>query len=220
MDSPQAEPVIEPEKHEPEPAQIDPEQSEPAVKDPEIQLPEDDPGTGEPPINELEPDTEKSGEPDAPTPLTEGTPSPDEPVAEPAPEEISAEDLLPEEPEVEAVAMGDAQLKAVLEAIIYVTDEPLTIEQICIAIEQPEDRVIEVLEILSAEYEKADRGLMIREVAGGFRIGTRLHIATDVEVVAVGLKLLHRHGRNRPLHTHFRRAGENKMGPSLQRSVS
>jgi len=95
------------------------------------------------------------------------------PEALSAPEAVSAEDLLPEEPAVAAVAMEDVQLKAVLEAIVYVTDEPLTLEQICTAIEQPRDRVIELLEQLAADYERPDRGLSIREVAGGFKMTTK-----------------------------------------------
>src|ERR1017187_661043 len=93
-----------------------------------------------------------------------------QPEAEPS---ISAEELLPEEEVVAAILMADAQLKAVLEAIVYVTDEPLTLDQICAAIEQPRDRVIDLLEQLAADYEKPDRGLSIREVAGGFKMATK-----------------------------------------------
>jgi len=86
---------------------------------------------------------------------------------------ISPEDLLPADAPAEAITMEDAKLKAVLEAIIYVTDEPLSLEQICIAIEQPRDRVIDLLEQLAADYEKPERGLSIREVAGGFKMSTK-----------------------------------------------
>src|SRR5271154_2051659 len=90
------------------------------------------------------------------------------------PQELfSAEDLLPDEPAAEAITMEDAKLKAVLEAIIYVTDEPLSLEQICDAIEQPRDRVIDLLEQLTADYEQPERGLGIREVAGGFKMSTK-----------------------------------------------
>jgi segregation and condensation protein B len=88
-------------------------------------------------------------------------------------EEILPEDLLPDEPPAAPFTMEDAKLKAVLEAIIYVTDEPLSLEQICIAVEQPRDRVIDVLEQLTADYEKPERGLSIREVAGGFKMATK-----------------------------------------------
>jgi segregation and condensation protein B len=86
---------------------------------------------------------------------------------------FSAEEFLSEEAPAEAITMEDAKLKAVLEAIIYVTDEPLSLDQICIAIEQPRDRVIDLLEQLAADYEKPERGLSIREVAGGFKMTTK-----------------------------------------------
>ncbi len=106
---------------------------------------------------------------------------PDETPAQqpdPQPEEIQPEDWLSgdapgEEPAAEVFTMEDAKLKAVLEAIIYVTDEPLSLEQICTAIEQPRDRVIELLEQLTADYERPERGLSIREIAGGFILTTK-----------------------------------------------
>jgi len=88
-------------------------------------------------------------------------------------ESFSADELFPAEPVPDAITMEDAKLKAVLEAIIYVTDEPLTLEQICTAIEQPRDRVIDLLEQLAADYERPERGLSIREIAGGFKMTTK-----------------------------------------------
>jgi segregation and condensation protein B len=87
--------------------------------------------------------------------------------------ELTAEDFLPEEPLTAAPPLEDSRLKAVLEAIIYITEEPLTLDQICAGIEQPKERVVALLEQLSAEYEREDRGLMIREVAGGLRMTTK-----------------------------------------------
>ncbi len=87
---------------------------------------------------------------------------------------FSAEEILGSEPEeVREATVEDAELRAVLEAIIYVTDEPLTIEQIAEAIEQPKERVAVLLEQLCAEFDKPERGLSIREVAGGFRMTTK-----------------------------------------------
>ncbi len=96
---------------------------------------------------------------------------------EPEEQSFSAEEFLASdmgaEPAADAITMEDAKLKAVLEAIIYVTDEPLSLEQICIAIEQPRDRVIDLLEQLTADYEQPERGLSIREIAGGFKMTTK-----------------------------------------------
>jgi segregation and condensation protein B len=97
-----------------------------------------------------------------------------DPSADPEPaEEPTEEQLFPEEPAAEPFTMEDAKLKAVLEAIIYVTDEPLSLDQICTAIEQPRDRVIDLLEQLTADYERPERGLSIREIAGGFMLTTK-----------------------------------------------
>src|SRR5579863_10587341 len=88
-------------------------------------------------------------------------------------ESLSPEELLPQEPVPGPFAMEDAKLKAVLEAIIYVTDEPLTLDQICTAIEQPRDRVTALLDQLTTDYERPERGLSIREIAGGFKMTTK-----------------------------------------------
>ena len=67
----------------------------------------------------------------------------------------------------------DAQLLAILEAIVYITDEPLTAQQISAAIEQPIDRVKRLLDELVEEYGKPEHGLSIREIAGGYKVATK-----------------------------------------------
>lgn len=67
----------------------------------------------------------------------------------------------------------DAPLRATLEAIVYITDEPLTLQQISAAISQPIDKVKRLLDDLVAEYEKPEHGLSIREVAGGYKMATK-----------------------------------------------
>ena len=69
--------------------------------------------------------------------------------------------------------LPDAQLRAVVEAVIYITDEPLSADQIATALEQPAARIGQVLEDLTAEYNKAEHGLTIREVAGGYKMSTK-----------------------------------------------
>jgi segregation and condensation protein B len=64
-------------------------------------------------------------------------------------------------------------LKAVIEAAIYITDEPLTAEQIASATEQPLDLVKEILRQLVKEYAAPDRGLSVRELAGGYKMSTK-----------------------------------------------
>lgn len=66
-----------------------------------------------------------------------------------------------------------ATLKAVIEAAIYITDEPLSSEQIATATGQPIERVKEILAQLVVEYSAPDRGLSVREVAGGYKLSTK-----------------------------------------------
>jgi segregation and condensation protein B len=86
-----------------------------------------------------------------------------------------------------------AALKAVIEAAIYITDEPLTAEQIATAVEQPLERVQALLNQLVAEYAAPDRGLSIREVAGGYKMATKAEhhesIRTFVKKLQAPLKL-------------------------------
>ena len=77
------------------------------------------------------------------------------------------------EPEQLELPENDAPLRAVLEAIVYITDEPLTLQQISAAIQQPIDRVKRALDALVAEYDKAEHGLSIREIAGGYKMSTK-----------------------------------------------
>lgn len=67
----------------------------------------------------------------------------------------------------------DPGLKAVVEAVVYVTDEPLTAQQIAAALERPEQEVARALAALTAEYDQPGRGLALRLIAGGYKMSTR-----------------------------------------------
>lgn len=87
---------------------------------------------------------------------------------------ISTEELLPEtELQPEQASADEAQIKAILEAIIYITEEPLTKPQIVAALNQPLELIEKLLSELTAEYEKPEHGLTVREVAGGYKITTK-----------------------------------------------
>ena len=84
-------------------------------------------------------------------------------------DEIDASQLTEERP----VENTDGQLKAILEAIVYVTDEPLSAQQMAAALERPIDVVKRLLDELVAEFAAAGHGLSIREVAGGYKMATK-----------------------------------------------
>jgi len=82
-------------------------------------------------------------------------------------------------PEVDAARK--AGVKAAVEAIVYVTEEPVTVAQIAAALSagaSPADEAVkqEVLQSLLAlqeDYRRDDRGLEIREIAGGYKMFTK-----------------------------------------------
>ncbi len=68
--------------------------------------------------------------------------------------------------------MTPETLKPILEALIYVAEEPLTRKQMAELLPEAAPEAIEIaLAALVADY--AQRGLELREIAGGWRIGTR-----------------------------------------------
>src|ERR1051326_1262792 len=88
----------------------------------------------------------------------------------PPPEDLSAEEFVVEAP---PGPDEDAQLKAIIEAAIYITDEPLTPAQMAVALAQPAERVNRILDELTTEYNRPERGLSIREIAGGYKMATK-----------------------------------------------
>ncbi len=84
-------------------------------------------------------------------------------------DEIDASQLTEERP----VENTDAQLKAILEAIVYVTDEPLSAQQMAAALGRPIDVVKRLLDELVEEFAAPGHGLSIREVAGGYKMATK-----------------------------------------------
>ncbi|MDQ1701226.1 MAG: segregation and condensation protein [Frankiaceae bacterium] len=68
-----------------------------------------------------------------------------------------------------------------IEAILLVTDEPVTPEAIASALEVPGTAVLQALERLAADYAGTERGFELRQVAGGWRLYTRGDCAPFVE---------------------------------------
>ncbi len=110
--------------------------------------------------------------------------------SETSPEQPSTtiEELLPAEPEQTQGSLENASLKAVIEAIVYVAEEPLTLAQLAAFLQQPAERVRGVLDELIAEFEKPEHGVGIREVAGGYKMATKPEHHDGVRAFAKSLK--------------------------------
>jgi segregation and condensation protein B len=101
----------------------------------------------------------------------------------------AVESAAPAEQMTLAVPAGtDAELRAALEAIVYVSEEPSTAVQIARALGQPDERVKRLLDELVAEYAGEAHGLMIREVAGGYKMATKPEHHEAVRSFAKSLK--------------------------------
>lgn len=69
--------------------------------------------------------------------------------------------------------MPDNNLKSIIEALLFVSEKPLTLEKIKNVLDDLETSEIRgIIEQLKTDYENSDRGLRIHEVAGGFQIIT------------------------------------------------
>lgn len=80
------------------------------------------------------------------------------------------------------------RLKAIIEAVIYITDEPLSLQQIAGALGKPIDQVRPVLDELATDYGQPDRGLSIREVAGGYKMATKPEHHEEIRTFVKNLK--------------------------------
>jgi len=72
------------------------------------------------------------------------------------------------------------ELVAVIEAIIFVSDEPVTVKLLAEVLEEDKQAIDAAIEQLSAEYETREGGLQLREVAGGWQIATRTELHEDI----------------------------------------
>ncbi len=109
--------------------------------------------------------SEVSTEPDAGGPAveTESAVAPEPPPADAAAEPAQGE-----------LASGDdPALRAVIEAIVYVTEEPVTAAQIAAVVKRPEAEIKRVLEALVQAGTAPERGIAVREIAGGYKMATK-----------------------------------------------
>jgi segregation and condensation protein B len=72
-------------------------------------------------------------------------------------------------------------LRASLEAILLVADEPVPVVVLAQVLERPRNQVSAVLNDLAGEYRSGGRGFDLREIAGGWRFYTREDCAPLVE---------------------------------------
>jgi len=66
-----------------------------------------------------------------------------------------------------------AERAAVIEALIFVSDEPLSVKTIADVLKEDKQVIIEAVAALAQEFNARNGGLQLREVAGGWQLATR-----------------------------------------------
>jgi len=99
---------------------------------------------------------------------------------------LGADELRVEAPEgslhpAGAVDVELPPLRAALEAVLLVVEEPVDEGVLAQVFERPREEIGEVLRALAVEYDEAGRGFALRAVAGGWRLYTRVECAPYVE---------------------------------------
>ncbi|NLC53238.1 MAG: SMC-Scp complex subunit ScpB [Firmicutes bacterium] len=74
-----------------------------------------------------------------------------------------------------------SKAKAVLEAIIFASSEPVTLKEMSMTLQLNYETVEQILAELSKEYHDQQRGVQIKEVAGGFQFVTKPEYADYLE---------------------------------------
>lgn len=78
--------------------------------------------------------------------------------------------------------MNDSEIKGIIEALLFVSGEPLSIERIKSVLEElDKSKIKSLLWEIQHEYDMRLSGLKIVEVAGGFQMATRPELAQWVK---------------------------------------
>lgn len=81
----------------------------------------------------------------------------------------------------DGISLGAPSLRAALEALLMVAEEPMTTATLATLTRTPQDEVVTTLHDLAQEYAVQERGFDLRELAGGWRYWTRDNCAQVVE---------------------------------------
>lgn len=80
----------------------------------------------------------------------------------------------------EKQARSIAELITILEALIFVADEPVTSKELANVLDEDPEFVQSGIEELSREYDERGSGLMLREIAGGWQLSTRTEYHEEI----------------------------------------
>jgi len=94
-------------------------------------------------------------------------------VAEAESASSESSDSQDEDDALVAAPQSQAERAAVIEALIFVSDEPLSTKAIASVLKEDRGVVDESVKVLAEEFNARNGGLQLREVAGGWQFATR-----------------------------------------------
>jgi segregation and condensation protein B len=81
----------------------------------------------------------------------------------------------------DGAAVPSVDADRILEAVLFLADEPMTSASLAQVIERPRAEAEGILAELAASYDRRGSGLIVRRVAGGWRLFTHPDVAAYVE---------------------------------------
>lgn len=94
---------------------------------------------------------------------------------------MTDKDVTNENEETYDDTLGAPDLRAALEALLLLADEPMNVMTLAEATRRPVEEVEVAVRELAAEYTEQGRGFDLREVAGGWRYYTRAECSPLIE---------------------------------------
>ncbi len=72
------------------------------------------------------------------------------------------------------------EIISIVEAMIFVADEPLTVKILAEVLDEDRETIESAIDELKNEYERRESGLQLREIAGGWQISTRTEFHEEI----------------------------------------
>lgn len=80
-----------------------------------------------------------------------------------------------------------ARLRALLEATLFVSPDPLPLAWLAHGLGEPPELIAALLAEVTEELDRPEHGLMLRSIAGGYRLGTKPEHHLDLKAITASL---------------------------------
>lgn len=77
----------------------------------------------------------------------------------------------------------DLSYKAIVEGLLFIAEAPMSTQELAKIIEISESDVRDILALLTEEYANSDKGIVLREVGGGYQFATAPIVAPYIDKI-------------------------------------